>query len=717
MKSAQIEASADAALLALPASLACALPTAYRAASFGGRLLDGLVIACGVLLVPVWIVMVLWPRAERGFRGVVGKAPSPLLGVGLALWLGLSALVLVSLGAVLKAWTNHRGLGGAAFGVLGAAGVCGAAVAATRVSELARDAVERGASRRVVAALMLLPLAAAGVLALLALGSGSAATLAARATLFDLLLAIVVVVFARSRTVPASLTSRLRLVVLALAVLVTVAGFVRVELSDSAAAVKRGGGLPASILTALELWSDRDGDGFGAHFGGRDCDEGDPRRRPDAPELPDDGIDSDCDGIDAPAGPVAPAKSEAIEPRQRPAISGSAGGDTGATESASASATATPLPVRPDVVLVTLDSVGARHCSLYGYARNTTPHLAELAARGTLFEHAYAAGSNTQRALMAVVSGNALSATPNGGGEWPRIDDAVQTIAERMKAAGYRTGAVTSFTWLRKDRGFDQGFDIFDETAFREQHPERMVTGHVAVERAIVAYEQLARGSEPLFLWVHLFDAHEEYLEHDGIDHGKDGKDLALGKSGVLYDGEVTYVDRQLGKILKRVAEGPRAARTLWVVHGSHGEAFGEHGDRGHGGALIHDEVLLVPLVMAGPAIQNGRYTRGAVSVLDVPPTVLERAGASTDGLAGHSLVAVLRGDDGFERPPVLAYATQRTAVVDWPLKLVVKRRAAKSERWLLFDLESDPGETKDLSEQRGADVRRLDAARPKENN
>ena len=114
-----------------------------------------------------------------------------------------------------------------------------------------------------------------------------------------------------------------------------------------------------------------------------------------------------------------------------------------------------------------------------------------------------------------------MSETPVSTLEWPYLEDKAETLAERLKKAGYGTGAVTSFTWLRKDLNFHQGFDHFDESPFRDQHPEHSITGDTAIKSALSIYDKLAKAPEPLFLWLHLFDAHNDFIEHKGSSFGE----------------------------------------------------------------------------------------------------------------------------------------------------------------------------------------------------
>jgi arylsulfatase A-like enzyme len=230
-----------------------------------------------------------------------------------------------------------------------------------------------------------------------------------------------------------------------------------------------------------------------------------------------------------------------------------------------------------------------------------------------------------------------------------------------------------------------------------------MSTGRAALKHAKRLYDRLAKSDAPLFLWLHLFDAHQKYLRHEGIDFGNSSSDR--------YDGEIAFVDRQVGRLVQHVAAGKRAERTTWIVHGSHGEGFGEHGARGHGTEL-YNEMLRVPLIIAGASVDVGRYQVDAVSTLDIAPTLLDFASADRKGTAGQSLKAIAYGNLRAERAPIIAHAWRRSCVIDWPLKLMVIGRAKKRDRLLLFDLAGDPHELRDVSAERSDDVRRMNALR-----
>lgn len=686
----------EACVLALAVAAFAAVPTALRAGGYGASLLDGLLVGTAALLPVVTLSIVLLRAAGRGLRGVIGVKALPSAALGIALWIGLALPALAMLAGLLKAVTHHRGLGGATFGLLGLFIVIACALVARRIVEFGQTLVARGVRPLFVAAggalISIVPLLFVALpLARVAYGEGGRAV---GATLVDLAICVLATALVASFQLSDKQARLASMLGVPFAAVVLIAASARLESSPRlGTAVQQGHGLAGTMLSALERWTDRDGDGMGSHFGGTDCDEGDPARRPGNVDTPGDGVDQDCDGADAPRA-AAPASASPAAPSPKPNGSASA-------VAASAPAPSAPKldPSRPDIILVTLDTVGADHTSAYGYEQKTTPHLEELAQKGVLFAHAYATGSDTQRALTPLVSGKPLSQTAHGRGEWPAIAAEVDTIAERMKRAGYATGAVASFTWLREDNGFAQGFDRF-ELAYGEEHPERGVTGPSATRAALSILDDFGKKDAPIFLWIHLFDAHEKYLDHAGLKFGR-------GPKGA-YDGEVAFVDKQLGLIAAAVAKSPRAERFAWVVHGSHGEGFGEHGEKGHGTDL-YEEMIHVPLVIALPGAKAGRYDASAVSTLDLAPTLLALAGAPSEGVSGVSLLPYARLDPAApRRPAVLSRGPKRVSLIDWPLKLIVIERK-KQNRNFLFDLSADPHESKDLVEERPADVSRLE--------
>jgi arylsulfatase A-like enzyme len=198
--------------------------------------------------------------------------------------------------------------------------------------------------------------------------------------------------------------------------------------------------------------------------------------------------------------------------------------------------------------------------------------------------------------------------------------------------------------------------------------------------------------SGPFFIWCHFLDPHKQYLEHPGFaSFGRSPRDL--------YDGEVVFTDHHIGRVLKALASSPLADRTVVILTGDHGEAFGEHGAFFHG-REVWDEVVRVPLLVHVPGAKPHKVSR-TVSGVDIAPTVLDLAGLPEDPQArGQSLVPELFGGALPERPvlvdqPKNPYYPPKRAFIEWPYKL---HHAIDSNAYRLFDLAHDPGETENLA-------------------
>lgn len=676
--------------LAAAAALVGSIPCALRAARAGSSFLLAVPSSFAILLPFAFVVLAVARGASRGFAMLNGNRPSRATATWIALWIGLATPILLTLGYVLKVGTNHRGLGGATFGALALFSALGAAAVANRVLAMVEARVGAGTPPMragiFVASLTVLPTLALA-LVLTRGQTHEAGTQRTLATLIDVAIFCATVALALSNAIPERFIVPARRWGSKVAIALFAAGCLALMFSKSVArAMSDGGGLSPTVMRVLERWTDRDGDGAGAFFGGGDCDEGDPRRHRGAEDVPDDGIDQDCDGKDATRHGAGPGGL---------AFGGLPGLGTGTAAASAAPPPVPPPSTKPSLLLITLDTVRADRTSLYGYGKPTTRELEKLAERAIVFDHAFAAAPDTQHALVPVVSGERLERTPHNKRTWPTIADSTETVAERLKDQGYTTFAVTSFNWLSRDRGFAQGFDTF-ENAADDVHPEREVTGKIVTKKVKAILEKLESGSGPVFGWVHLFDAHAEYLEH---------RDFAFGRSkSDLYDGEIASVDRELGEIMRAVTASKRMGEVRFVIHGSHGEAFGEHDNRGHGRDL-YQEVIAVPFVIGGPGVAAGRRA-DPVSTLDIAPTLLALAGAKADSTEGVSLAGLLVGAP---LPPRSLFVTgpKRAAIIDFPHKLVVIDRDER-DRTLLFDLSADPREGTDLSSKEAAQVERL---------
>lgn len=348
-----------------------------------------------------------------------------------------------------------------------------------------------------------------------------------------------------------------------------------------------------------------------------------------------------------------------------------------------------------NVLLVSVDTLRADHLGFLGYPRPTSPNLDRLASQSVVFERAYSVASWTLPSIASLMtslhpSGHRCEADTNS------LGDSHETLAERLRAAGFATGAVSSHFYLSDRFGLEQGFEQFDQELVRASREEshRQISSPEVTRRGIAWLDQQAAAgaSRPWFLWLHYFDPHSDYVVHTGFTE-KFGSSL-LDR----YDGEIAFTDAAIGELLAHLDGLGLAASTAVVVVADHGEEFRDHGGSGHRKTL-YEEVVRIPLLVRLPGQSPGRVAT-PVSIVDVFPTIVELLEMPGESPGGHSLVPLLRDPSGPTPPPVFAELTNRgagnwDAVVDGRYKLLRDRDA---DRDLLFDLDQDPAEQHDIA-------------------
>jgi choline-sulfatase len=286
-----------------------------------------------------------------------------------------------------------------------------------------------------------------------------------------------------------------------------------------------------------------------------------------------------------------------------------------------------PPRSRPNLVLLTLDTTRADHLGAWGWPYAHTPNLDALAARGTRFVRCDTAAPITLVSHSTLLTGlfpPRHGVRDNGTFVLPAK---VETVAERLAAAGYDTAAVVSAVVLARRQGLDQGFRIYDDDLGTGYSTGTVVSERPAERTTAAAVAALGTLKPPFFLWVHYFDPHEEYRPPTKF------ADAAKGPNR-LYDGEIAYMDEQIGELLKKLPPG-----TDVLAVGDHGEMLGEHGELTHG-LLLYQGVRRVPLILAGPGVPAGQVENALVRTADVTPTLLSLAGLPTPkGLDGASLL------------------------------------------------------------------------------
>ena len=346
---------------------------------------------------------------------------------------------------------------------------------------------------------------------------------------------------------------------------------------------------------------------------------------------------------------------------------------------------------RPNILLITIDTLRADRVGAYGYTAAHTPALDRLAAEGVRFADATAHAVLTLPSHAAILTGRypaAYGIRLNGMGALP---PEATTLAERLKSAGYRTGAVVASAVLGEAYGLDQGFDEYDDRIAVQasdtvaladlQRPADQVT---AAARKWIAGQ---KGS--WFLWAHYYDPH--------LPYAAPAKYAALA-AGRPYDGEVAFVDSEIAALLGSVDR----QRTIVVVTADHGEALGEHGEPDHG-FFLYDATLSVPLIIAGPGIKP-RVVSEQVRHVDLPATIVDLAGLANARIAGEdgeSLSPLVKGGSRQEVPLSIAESWYPRLHFGWS-----ELRSARQGDWKfvaapkpeLYDLRNDRGETKNVA-------------------
>lgn len=350
-----------------------------------------------------------------------------------------------------------------------------------------------------------------------------------------------------------------------------------------------------------------------------------------------------------------------------------------------------------NVLLISLDTTRADRLGCYGHRSAQTPNIDRLAAGGTRFAHCYAQVPLTLPSHSSLFTATA----PYRHGVRDNLSFVLAqteaTLAEALRAAGYATGAEVAAAVLNREFGLSQGFDHYGDVSatrtWRDQliseSSERRVEwpADVVTESAIRWLR--AADEKKFFLWVHYFDPHTPYEPPP-----------EFSSAASPYDGEIAFVDQQIGRLLAVLDELKRTHETLVVLLGDHGEALGEHGEVTHG-YYVYDSTLHVPLILSYPSlVPAGKVVDATVRLIDVAPTILEFAGLPPlPGAEGVSLLAYLAGRATDVHLPVYSESMYPKLTVGCsPL------RALRHEGWKLiyaptpelYHVASDRGEAHD---------------------
>ena len=387
-----------------------------------------------------------------------------------------------------------------------------------------------------------------------------------------------------------------------------------------------------------------------------------------------------------------------------------------------------------NIILIGIDTLRADRATLLSpneYPRDLTPNIRNLlASRGTVYSRAISQAPWTLPAFASILTG--LYPAEHGAEyRGSTLAPCQLTIAEILRDAGFRTLGVSSGCYVTTAAGLTQGFEVFDESQALGQ---RTITSEEVTTRAIGLLQKYSH--QPFFLFVHYFEPHWVYYDHEEHPYadGYDGwlreparqlnqedfrefigalkpgfskrsiatEDLAFLND--LYDEDVAFMDSEIGRLLRFLDETGLWENTLVIAVSDHGEEFLEHRNLGHQTSL-YEELVHVPLAVAEPfapgarvdarCVETRRLFRTMLDFLEVSPpqdrVFAPSLASEADARARSSNYTLAWGADGriFQESKEIWW----TSVQDGRWKLIKEHLRGRS---VLFDLENDPGETRD---------------------
>ncbi|HEY4241260.1 MAG TPA: sulfatase [Kofleriaceae bacterium] len=433
---------------------------------------------------------------------------------------------------------------------------------------------------------------------------------------------------------------------------------------------------------------DFDRDGASALLGGGDCDDFDGDRYPGARDTPGDGIDQDCDGVDAqPVKPVPAAKPLDLAAWR-------------------ASAPVQQLLARTKdmtIVLITVDALREDMLAPGAPHRDDFPRLARLLDDSVWFTRAIAPGSSTDTSLSTLLTGR-----------FDPYQRVATTLPEALHATGRRTYAALPDEVTRyvgdtlPARGVDKAVPVY--TDWEQADIGDHISAPATAAEGLKALDDAA--GKPAFIWLHFFDVHEHHQIKVPPSVIEQVHDVGDGDVHLVYRALLHQIDSEVGRVLDALAAKGLADKTIIIFASDHGEALGDdprYGDT-HG-RVTYGPLVRIPIAIHIPGVTPGQRT-DAVSLVDLAPTLLDLVGAPTaiQPLDGLDLLPALLDAPAVLRPSgraIVLHEEWQWAVVEWPYHLLVKPADNVTE---LYDLSSDKYEKTDIAAQHPEIVSRLRA-------
>jgi arylsulfatase A-like enzyme len=349
-------------------------------------------------------------------------------------------------------------------------------------------------------------------------------------------------------------------------------------------------------------------------------------------------------------------------------------------------------PAARHLLLVTLDTTRADRIGCYGRSNAGTPRLDSIASSGVRFARAYAVAPLTLPSHMSILTGLLPPRTGVHANGQTESQAGLSTLAEILNAHGFWTVAAVGGYPVSSRFPVRRGFDSFDDRFLDASNADALERDAGEVVRAALR-DASSRNGRRLFLWVHLYDAHDPYAPPSPYRERY---------AADPYQGEIARMDAALVELMNGLEEVLRKGPLLVCVLGDHGEGLGEHGEDTHG-FFLYESTVRVPWVLAGPRVPRGSVVAEPVSTVDVLPTLLGLLDlpvpAGLDGISldfAPSVPHPARKLYLETELPLRAYGfSPLRAVIEGPLKYI------EAPRPELYDVARDGAEMNDLSSDR----------------
>jgi len=350
-----------------------------------------------------------------------------------------------------------------------------------------------------------------------------------------------------------------------------------------------------------------------------------------------------------------------------------------------------------NLMIITLDTTRADHIGSYGYQDIETPNIDWLARNGIQFENCYTPVPLTLPAHCCLFTGKYPLGhyVRNNGTHY--LNEKETTLAELFALKDYNTYAVIASYVLLSRFGLNQGFDVYEDSLDSRELIKSVKSEIIAdtVYRKFKDWFKNNQKDKRFLAWIHFYDPHEPYVPPKEFVN-EEGADLTK-----LYDGEIAFVDKYIGKIIEDMKAKKVLEKTLIIIVGDHGEAFGEHDEYGHS-IFCYEENLKVPLIFHNQQLfKESRAIKNRVNLIDIMPTILdlydERIPTS---IQGASLADFLFGKKEEKERTIYVESMYGQEEMNWaPLTGIIKEnfKYISLPQPELYDLKNDPKEKENL--------------------